>query len=636
MHDVLISHLREDGTVALKIALALETAGFSTCEREVGERPHDDVSVADEAIRDARTLVPIAPAPRAETGKNADARPPAAMESDIASAAWAGKPVIKLIYDTDYDVAAARGNEAPLASTHDRAVRVTEAHAPGIADRLQSELRAHGVTPGAPCSARIAELEREIGRRSNRSTAGSQREVRSASSRAHDFSWPRFALLNVYFAAIGLLLLNLDPFGMSSLSSKYSQDLLNQVFGSWYPADARDESTVVLLTDVGLDSQREPWPASYRLHARTLGAILAYGPKAVMIDIWFHDPRPDPSLAQLERTLARYRDRGIPVYAAGNLAWPDDGGIREEIGRLVTAVPVPKIADRQDRANRRYPLVVSPPVAGGSETTALRIYREVVRPSIAPLPYGAEDVAYSEEDWQVAFGDPMEVVWGTTSAPINEKSVYCSFDSDPLTVVQARMLGGDGVKSDCPYAPTLLVNDLLTSSGDEDVAALIADRVVFYGAYLEGVPDLLYPPTHLPIAGVYLHPMALDNLITFGDGYIRRAEAGGTRYAAAWGTDIVVLLAISAMIITFRSRAAIIARYPRSERILGHRRSKALIAGLPLALATMIGYAAFVLLSLAPLNWIGHLSIGGTLAAHPYERHLALLKRLGVGGLLPR
>jgi CHASE2 domain-containing sensor protein len=555
MHDVLISHLEEDSTLALKVALALESAGFSTCEQALGERANaDDTDAAERAIH------------------------------------------IRLVDDRDYDVTVGRSAAPTRISTNERTVRVTGADARHIAEQLSDELLAKGRVPATPRAARIAELEAELARRSGSATETSKDQELATPQQPASFSWPRFLALTVYFAAIGLLLLNADPFGMSALSSKYSQDLLNQVFGSWYPADARDESTVVLLTDTGLESQREPWPASYRLHARILNAILAYGPKAVMVDIWFHDSRVDPSLAQLERALQRYRDREIPVYAAANLAWPEDGGIREEIAQLVTPVPVPKVADQQDRANRRYPLVVSQSIAGSSESAALRIYREVVRPPIAPAPHGVEGQAYSEEDWRVAFGDPMEVLWGTTSAPINEKSVYCSFDSDPLSVVQARILGGDGVKSDCPYAPTLLAADLLTRSGDDDVATLIADRVVFYGAYLAGVPDLLYPPTHLPIAGVYLHPMALDNLMTFGDDYIRRAEAGGTRYAAAWG----------------------------------------LIAGLPLALATLIGYAAFVLLSLAPLNWIGHLSIGGTLAAHPYERHLALLRRLGVGGFLPR
>ena len=79
-------------------------------------------------------------------------------------------------------------------------------------------------------------------------------------------------------------------FGTSSLSSKYSQDLLNQIFGAWYPAAARDESTVVLLTDAGLATQNEPWTASYRLHARILNAILAYGPRAVMIDMSTSSP----------------------------------------------------------------------------------------------------------------------------------------------------------------------------------------------------------------------------------------------------------------------------------------------------------------------------------------------------------
>ena len=60
------------------------------------------------------------------------------------------------------------------------------------------------------------------------------------------------------------------------------------------------------------------------------------------------------------------------------------------------------------------------------------------------------------------------------------------------------------------------------------------------------------------------------------------------------------------------------------------------MVGLPLALAAVVGHVCFTWLHLAPLNWIGHLSFAGTLAAYPYERHIAVMRRLGLGVFVPR
>lgn len=620
MNHVLINHVDADGALALRLALALEKAGFPTRARKV------------QGQAEAATSITMVLADRVDLGGAPAARVPPRLRIDIARGAHASAPVLRLITEPDHDPAAAAAPANGDLSDVDGsgvALPLADGEVDAIRDRLVKELAARGAVAGSPRVERIAELERRIAD-----------GVRGSGEPAYVFQvepvwWPSIILRTLYFAAIGLLLLNLDPFGASSSSAKYSQDLVNQVFGAWYPDDAREDSTVVLLTDQGLDGQNEPWPVSYRLHARVLNAILSYGPKAVMVDIWFHDARPDPTLGQLERALQRYRDSGIPVYVAASTEW-DGGGIREEIAALATPVPVPKIGDEQDRANRQYPTFVTGAEGEPVETAALRIYREVGRPPIAPLPIGQPGKAYSEQDWRRAFGDPVEIVWGTTSAPVNEKSVYCAHERGPVEVVRARVLGGVPMKSDCPYAPTLLAGDLLTRSADADIAGLIEDKVVFYGAYVQGVSDIIDPPTHLPIAGVYLHPMALDNLTTFSDEYIRRAAPGGTRYVAARTADIVMLIAIAGVVVIFRNRAAIAARHPRIGRVLELRMTAGLMVGLPLALATTVGIVCFALLNLAPLNWIGHLSFAGTLAAYPYERHIAVMRRLGLGVFVPR
>lgn len=608
MHDVLISHLEGDGPLALQVALVLERAGYST-------REHELRAGADPETYASRAIVPIVSARCVDVAADAPTETARRMQLEIVSARAAGKPVLRLLSGLDRDPLAA---QPPCQSNGDTTLRLPDQDVASIHGRLVAELASRGAMPGEPRSERIAELERRL--------AGGQPAA---------LSWPALFMRTLYFAAVGLLLLSLDPFGASSSSAKYSQDLINQVFGAWYPSGAREETTVVLLTDDGLEGQREAWPASYRLHARVLNAILAHAPKAVMVDVWFHDQREDPSLAQLERALARYHDRGIPVYAAASSESPT-GGIRTEIAGRVTPVPVPKVDDAQDRANRRYPLFVTLASGQRAETAALRLYKEVARPAFAPLPFGAQPHAMSPPRWHRVFGDPLEVVWGTTSAPVNEKSVYCAFERAPLDVVRARMFAGESIKSECPYPATLLAGDLLKHSADSDVAGMLSDKVVFYGAYIQGASDLIDPPTHQAMAGVYLHPMAYDNLLTFGAEYVRRAEPGGTRYVAARATEIIMLFMITGVVVVFRNRASIAARYPRTRRFVEHRVAYGLVTVFPLAIAAAVGYVSFARLNLAPLNWIGHLSLAGTLAAYPYERHIAVMRRLGMGVFVPR
>jgi hypothetical protein len=83
------------------------------------------------------------------------------------------------------------------------------------------------------------------------------------------------------------------------------------------------------------------------------------------------------------------------------------------------------------------------------------------------------------------------------------------------------------VREHCPYTGTLPAEALLLAPDDRDVARLARDRVVFYGASLEGAQDKSFTPVNGLQANVYVHAMALDNLISFaGRPYENVMEAG--------------------------------------------------------------------------------------------------------------
>jgi hypothetical protein len=56
---------------------------------------------------------------------------------------------------------------------------------------------------------------------------------------------------------------------------------------------------------------------------------------------------------------------------------------------------------------------------------------------------------------------------------------------------------------------------LLQGADDPDVTNLASNRIVFYGASLQGAQDKSYTPVNGLLSNVFVHAMALDNLISF-------------------------------------------------------------------------------------------------------------------------
>ncbi len=100
----------------------------------------------------------------------------------------------------------------------------------------------------------------------------------------------------------------LNPFGFSDLTQRYSQDISNLLItGPYlYPTTGRDQVSVALIEEETLQTLQTPWPWNYGMHARALDAILAYKPKAVVVDFLFVDSRPDETAQRPGR-----RDRAL-------------------------------------------------------------------------------------------------------------------------------------------------------------------------------------------------------------------------------------------------------------------------------------------------------------------------------------
>jgi len=93
---------------------------------------------------------------------------------------------------------------------------------------------------------------------------------------------------------------------------------------------------------------------------------------------------------------------------------------------------------------------------------------------------------------------------------------------DSVANPQERVLA-----SRCAPIRSITVKELFYEDSDESVRQTIQNRYVFYGGYLEMTDDLIAPPTHWRIPGVYMHAMAFDNLTQWGTAGDEKTQRAG-------------------------------------------------------------------------------------------------------------
>lgn len=458
-----------------------------------------------------------------------------------------------------------------------------------------------------------------------------------------------------------------DLFGFGQTGDKYSAGLLNLAvsMAGLYPSSARDEMLVITVDDDTLAAAHQSYPPDHAFHAQMLEKILRYQPRAIMLDITFETDRGEGTRKLLE-VLAK-RDPGIPIYVAADRPAQDgDPGILPALSKLVTQVDVQRAIDtsRSDRyclvpaATRDHlcwgddaePADSLPTPFARRLSAAYQIYLdfckghpERVCRRDAPAPTVVE--------WPLR-ATRFELLWGYYPPPaigpnrgrsecgIDDGSFGASIRGYGATLLDFLQNGVNALRSVCPYTPSVSALAFLAedrpklklrpaSPGDggtaaakararTDLASDVKGRFVFYGFALKGSPDVIRPPTHVALPGIFLHAMALDNLLTYGDHYKSDMArlGGGWRLPAA---TVNLLLFVTVYGVFF------------FRRVLGPD-AFAPLGALPRLLSTWWGGLLFLfllgalltrVLDLAPLNWMGIFglaAIGQGLAASLLER----------------
>ena len=305
-----------------------------------------------------------------------------------------------------------------------------------------------------------------------------------------------------------------------------------------YPALMREQITVALYDREFLDATGSAWPISYQDHADGLLRLAGdpnARPKAIMLDITFGQERNDPTISNLHQALCRIRNEfGVPVFLAA-LPSPENGHltVRGGLGAdppgsappCFTLVGVDYLPDPLDGLAWSYPLSRHLDDAGWQPGPASQPLRQPSYRSAAMAM--AQDVAHLELGVETV---PMALVWGHNSAPQAhqpERMVHCRPgvpDLRQLVPVLLRQLWENTDKlALCPYHQTLSMAQLQVLSEGE-LAPFLAGRYVLVGANVPGFNDFADSPVHRITPGIYMHAMALDNLLTYGGNYKLSAQ----------------------------------------------------------------------------------------------------------------
>ena len=401
--------------------------------------------------------------------------------------------------------------------------------------------------------------------------------------------------LYLLFLLGGVVLLRMDPFGLTRLTKIYSQDLLAVAMAGCYPGAAsgpcvkegKAAIAVVLLRDPDLAAYEEPWPPRYAFHARVLRAIRANRPKAVVMDIVFEDLRDDPTIDALAAELDRYRAAGIPVYGA---TFGPDRPLRPEVGARVTPVPVPKTIDPLDRVTRFYELSTGPPQL--QPTAVPTVFREVCGGCKGDAGCGTGAI-------RVFWSDLPEQSWNDRWLDCRRRPPF------PQWIVQDR---SSDFRENCPSTPTIPAGLLLepTEESDAAIEAMVADSIVFYGAFYRGAADAMNTPLHNDHPAVYLHAAALDNLITLGPEAVRHEERMLPLLDVSL-PDFLLLAIICALLVLRRSSRRIEASWQAMMRRIHSRtvRMLLIVLGSQIGLLVLLcGAAAWLACHFGVSEWL--------------------------------
>jgi hypothetical protein len=497
-----------------------------------------------------------------------------------------------------------------------------------------------------------------------------------------------------------LFLWILDPIDVASNSARASAELFYRVVSSAYPpapenagsgreSDDPPRIAVIIINDETLQTS-EPkvaWPPPFSLHAKIIDKIFIYNPKALFIDFGFFDERKDAGLDELVKALkwrlsepVGTKTACVDLFRKPPGCYPDDGKVERQVPVFLAGAPRP--FDRGEpfgRGEEPYKLEIIPALKAevtGTVSTRYSTAHELpynsyplydcftAEPSAALAIYAArrddwttwgldltrcQDQAQRTERAWAGGPNIMSIYWASWGDAYHSRGSYrCRTLPETLLgrMFQVVWIWVRGLFQDnkawreqfqaCPPHRSYAAHKFLADESD-DLATFLDGRYVFYGGNFAMADDLITPPTHEPVPGVFLHAMALDNLIRRREEYIYVEAEFVLGAATTWLTILAIILVSSFTVLAWKGFEALIER-PKRQAACGvspeppSHWSRAEIVWdwlrpigryligvawvlisllISVALVLAIVYFSFSYLHLAPFNFVGILAFIG-------------------------
>ncbi|MCP5239245.1 MAG: CHASE2 domain-containing protein [Zoogloeaceae bacterium] len=341
---------------------------------------------------------------------------------------------------------------------------------------------------------------------------------------------------------IGATVLNVT--GLDKMFGEWSQIIAGHLLKDTYGKKAQKDTVVVLFSEEDLRRLETYFPVPYAVHGDVLNAISLYSPRAVFIDFAFGDEaRPDDSRPELLAGVDALTCRGaaadchpVDVFLAvvGRGCPPAEQtpecgqpqrnrwGLLAELDERLCIAPDGDPGYCRGRGPVPVNVNILPPDAeegvlnyhaygsDGADGATCSARGCDVKPPLSPA-FALAGV------WTPAVS-PIEIVWIDRPPAPSRADDMCR----PRPLLELLSKGKASVIARCPYTDFLHVSQLLEDSKGELSPRLQGKRVI-YGADFRLAGDRLPVALYGELPGAFVHAMALDNLLTFGDGAKRPA-----------------------------------------------------------------------------------------------------------------
>lgn len=372
-----------------------------------------------------------------------------------------------------------------------------------------------------------------------------------------------------------------DPFGFDASTDRQSYMVAERAlspFHDWFSPEIRDQITVVLLREEDQEKE-EPWPPKYSRHGNIIASIIEQNPRAFFADITFQTNREDDeSLNNMTSTIkdAMENNPKVPVFIG---SFHENDKTPEEIRNLFRLTYV-----SWEGSTENYPLIgdkdkiVNKKIVSDINYPAFSIFMELCKRD-KNLSVCGSDLKSGVIPGGV-FDRDMEVRWLSSTPPQLAETVseseeasnrechnYEEKDDYFINKLLSRLYAAsrnllipakeiidkalpkhyleNKTKLSCPPFITLSTEQLTSDRW----RSFIENKIVFFGHHLLASRDSHETPVHGYMPGVFIHAMALENLLRYGEDYSKNSKE---YLEIIKETDVVELLIVVILSLIFK------------------------------------------------------------------------------------